>query len=330
MNDRAIGLLDQYDIEVFHTKKGRGSIICETDKGCLILKDYVGNENHINLQDHLLRQLKLHGFDSAEEILATKEGALVTKDYDGSRYVLKTYPEGRECNIYDRTECLEAVRLLAKLHRKLEEIDPEGIPGCVPTRNMEFEKRNRELKKVKRFLRQKSQKNGFEIRLLHTYDLFWEQALKVAKDWEDYRKELPDERTESGFLVCGFCHGDYQYHNIIKKEDGWFLVNFEKCAADDPMRDLYLYLRKLLEKGNWSVNLGKEIVAAYETERPLSPGSRIDLYYRLAYPEKFWKIVNFYYNSSKAWIPERNLEKLTKLLQQEQDKQQFLINCGLR
>ena len=101
-------------------------------------------------------------------------------------------------------------------------------------------------------------------------------------------------------------------------------IEFEKCVRDNPIRDLYLLLRKLLEKSNWSISLGTELIKAYEEIRPISAYSRIDLYYRLAYPEKFWKIVNFYFNSRKAWIPERNLEKLNKLLEQEPLKQHFL------
>ena len=66
------------------------------------------------------------------------------------------------------------------------------------------------------------------------------------------------------------------------------------------------------------------MLEAYEEVRPLDVLSRIDLYYRLAYPEKFWKIVNFYYNSGKAWIPGRNQEKLEKLVSQEKEKQHFL------
>ena len=38
------------------------------------------------------------------------------------------------------------------------------------------------------------------------------------------------------------------------------------------------------------------------------------------------KLVNFYYNSGKAWIPGRNLEKLEKLLAQEEEKVKFLEN----
>ena len=56
----------------------------------------------------------------------------------------------------------------------------------------------------------------------------------------------------------------------------------------------------------------------------ISPRTVLISYYRLAYPEKFWKIVNFYYNSRKAWIPGKNQEKLEKLVAQEKEKQKFL------
>ncbi|HBA49756.1 MAG TPA: hypothetical protein DCZ91_18565, partial [Lachnospiraceae bacterium] len=131
-------------------------------------------------------------------------------------------------------------------------------------------------------------------------------------------------RCTAAVETVAFCHGDYQYHNILQGSSGWFLVNFEKYMRDNPVRDVYLLLRKLLEKENWSVSLGAELLEAYEKERPISACSRIDLYYRLAYPEKFWKIANFYYNSGKAWIPGKNQEKLERVIAQEQEKQHFL------
>ena len=39
MNDKAIELLEQYEIEVLRTRKGRGAIVCDTDKGCLIFRE---------------------------------------------------------------------------------------------------------------------------------------------------------------------------------------------------------------------------------------------------------------------------------------------------
>ena len=62
----------------------------------------------------------------------------------------------------------------------------------------------------------------------------------------------------------------------------------------------------------------------YGKEKRLSASDTLQLYYRFAYPEKFWKIANFYYNSGKAWIPGRNMEKLERLLAQRKIKKAFL------
>lgn len=323
MNDRAVGLLEQYDIEVLRTRKGRGAILCDTPAGCLIFREYGGSEERLEIQNQLLEHIRQVGLIEAETLVPTREGALFVKDGDGVSYILKTYFESRECNIYDKGECLEAVRLLARLHQSME-LD-EDIAWAQPRVSVdrEYEKRNRELKRVRKYLQQKSQRTVFEFDLLGCFDLFLEQAMTVAEEWKSY--EMCD--TLTGNLSANtrsYCHGDYQYHNILRKGDGWFVINFEKCIPDRPIRDLYLLMRKLLEKSGWSVPLGRELLGAYEEKKALSALDRIDLYYRLYYPEKFWKIANFYYNNGKAWIPERNREKLEKLKEQETAKQSFL------
>ena len=344
MNDRAVGLLEQYDIEVLRTRKGRGAILCDTPAGCLIFREYGGNEERLEIQNQLLQHIRRVGLVEAETLVPTREGALFVKDGDGVSYILKTYFESRECNIYDKGECLEAVRLLARLHSSME-LDEDAVwaqPQVSVDR--EYEKRNRELKRVRKYLQQKSQRTAFEFDLLGCFDLFLEQALTVAEEWKNYElcdggpkgyfgaDEDSDAAGRACFYLSGtmpakehsYCHGDYQYHNILRKGDGWFVINFEKCIPDRPIRDLYLLMRKLLEKSGWSVALGRELLGAYEEKKTLSALDRIDLYYRLYYPEKFWKIVNFYYNNGKAWIPERNREKLEKLKEQEPAKQDFL------
>lgn len=322
MNDRAVSLLEQYEIEVNHTRKGRGAILCDTDRGCLIFKEYAGNEKKAAVQDRLLKHINQTGRVQVEEILPTKEGSLLVKDNDGISYILKTYGEGRECNIYEKGEYLEAVRLLARLHQCMElPREQEGpFSESFPVEK-EYEKHNRELKRVRKYLQQRRQKTWFELQLLNHFDYFLEQALSVTEEWQAYSGITEKSRTKE---TISFCHGDYQYHNILKENGSWCIVNFEKCVPDSPVRDLYLFMRKLLEKSNWSFSLGKELLETYGSECAITAFERIDLYYRLAYPEKFWKIVNFYYNSGKAWIPGRNLEKLEKLLVQEKEKQAFL------
>lgn len=331
MNDRSVSLLEQYAIEVKGTRKGRGAILCETDRGTLIFKEYGGNPERLKMQDRLLQKVAEKGLVEAESLISNKEGEFFVRDNDGINYILKTYREGRECNIREMEECLMAVRLLAKLHLSTQdglempprqENAPEPLSPVEETPAFsiakEYEKRNRELKRIWKFLKNRGQKTWFELALQECFQSFYEQALEAQSGWEVYRPLAEKEPQQA------YCHGDYQYHNVLQDQRGWYLINFERCIQDDPVRDLHLLLRKLLEKSNWSLSLGEAVLNGYEKVRPLSALSRIDLYYRLAYPEKFWKIANFYYNSGKAWIPGRNLEKLEKLLAQEREKKEFL------
>ncbi len=434
MNDRAVSLLDQYEIEVAGTRKGRGAILCDTDRGTLIFKEYAGSPQHLRVQDRLLRTIAKKGLVEAEQLIPTKEGEFFVKDHDGISYILKTYREGRECNIREPEECLAAIRQLAKLHLSTQEglisgpgeerrktsdgthgnqdtdllvtkagesfqgvegalekskkpskegwencpgavndteakqedlasggntkkeqedpiggenaekkeedpaggenaekkvADPAGTENAVrkeereaelsPANVMaEYEKRNRELRRIRKFLLGRGQKTWFEISLLGCFDQFYDQAREAQEGWKAYQNAARREDR------LAYCHGDYQYHNILLDQKNWYLINFERCIKDDPVRDLHLLLRKLLEKSGWSAQLGEKLLREYERIRPLSAISKIDLYYRLSYPEKFWKIANFYYNSGKAWIPGKNLEKLEKLLSQETEKKAFL------
>ena len=320
MNDRAVSVLSEYDFEVIRTWKGRGAILFETPEGICILKEYSGLLKRLEEQNALLAHIRDNSPVSVEEILPNKEGELITKDVYGDAYVVKTYFSGRECSIRDEEECTRAVRTLAKMHKAMIMPVQEGEVFAAGL-DKEYEKHNRELKKVRRFLRDKSQKNDFEIYLLKFYDEFMEKAFEVTERWNNCRnldccEQIGNKKT--------WCHGDFQYHNFLIDGNDTFVINFEKCVCDSQMRDLYLFLRKLLEKNNWSLSTGNMILDAYQKEKTLSAEDMEQLYYRLAYPEKFWKIVNFYYNTGKSWIPGRNMEKFDKLLKQETEKELFL------
>lgn len=321
MNDKAIALLEQYDIEVIRVRKGRGAILCDTDKGVLIFKEYVGTEGHLTLQNHVQQHVADRHTVHTDAIIPTKEGALFVKDKDGTRYILKTYFEGRECNIFEKEECILAMELLATLHNSMQDVPALEEMQSLPEENVlqEYEKRNKEMVRIRNFLRKKGQKQVFERELFQVMDAFLEQARSVTENWKGYVQDL--HLTE---VPGTYYHGNYQYHNIICYEKEWYVINFERCQQGSQVKDIFLLLRKLLEKNDWQPDFGKELLEAYCKIRPLGACEALDLYYRLAYPEKFWKIVNFYYNASKAWIPQRNLEKLLKVLEQEKNRQIFL------
>lgn len=324
MNDRAVSVLEEYDFEVLRTWKGRGAILFETKEGIRILKEYTGMTERLVWQNKLLTHIREQGDPAVEEILPNKEGELSTKDQDQITYIVKTYPQGRECSIREPEECGLAMKRLAGLHRKMHMyVDPGqemSVKASLPLAK-EYEKHNRELKRVRKFLRDKSQKSDFEFYLLKNYDQFLDKAVSVSKEWEQYCEKKADPSCASKSI---WCHGDFQHHNIILENNDMHVINFEKCGLDSQVRDVYLFFRKFLEKTNWSPAMGEKLLKAYEKENPLDKEDRTQLYYRLLYPEKFWKIVNFYYNAGRSWLPGKNIEKFEKLLRQEDEKERFL------
>ncbi len=99
MGDRSAIVLENYEIEVLRTWKGRGAVLCETNQGILILKEYAGHKEKAVFQDALLCMIREKGFCQAESIIRNKEQELLTVDVDGTAYILKTYEDGRECNV---------------------------------------------------------------------------------------------------------------------------------------------------------------------------------------------------------------------------------------
>ena len=101
------------------------------------------------------------------------------------------------------------------------------------------------------------------------------------------------------------------------------VINFEKFSVDVQMNDLYLFMRKVLEKQNYDARLGRKMLKTYSEVRPLREEEREYLGIRLLYPEKFWKLANYYYNTNKAWIPGKHMEKLEKFLAQREKRVSF-------
>ena len=88
--------------------------------------------------------------------------------------------------------------------------------------------------------------------------------------------------------------------------------------------DLYYLMRKAMEKQGFDCRIGQKMLEEYDRRLPLTEGDRRYLYIRFLYPEKYWKQINYYFNSNKAWIPARSTEKIHTLQELEPERQKFL------
>lgn len=316
MNDRAVSMLENYELNVLRTYKGRSAIICETDQGLKVLREYRGTEERIAKIDWLLRTVREKSGYLLDAYVKNKEGGYLCRDREQNTYLLKDYYEGKECIPTDMTDIGMAFSHMARLHKVMrvpldgKEILPQGSSGFLH----EVHKRNAELKRGKKFIRGRANRSNFENFLLVNYDFFLKKALLIEEQLEREDFSGYDREVISG---GAFCHGDFQYHNIVFTSTEPAVMNFEKFQWDSGIRDFALFFRKVMEKNAWDPDCAEICAGHYLKERTLSAEEKKLLVYRLSYPEKFWKIVNFYINSRKSVVMERNTEKLKKAMEQE-------------
>lgn len=316
-------ILEQYPFEVTDVQKGRGAYICYTDSGRKIMKEYKGSDVRAETLYQLLEQVKEKHF-LADQIVTAKENAVLATDVDGVKYYVRNMIDGKECETKNLDDIMNAVSGLAQLHNILQECQV-SVPECMKVSADELlmvcEKHNRELKKVRNYIHNKKKKNEFEMIFMNNYQRFLTQAIQSTQALKEQMEKLSKEEWKQ---MIGICHGDFNQHNVLFTRQGLAVTNFEQLAYDIRIRDLANFMRKIMEKYNWKIGLATDMIGVYEKKRKISSQEMQQLFIRLSYPEKFWKIANHYYNSNKAWVSGRNIEKLNKVIEQEEQREQFL------
>ena len=226
--------------------------------------------------------------------------------------------------MYKENELLECVHTLGRLHKVMIMEKEDGEYGKKErTLLEEYERHNRELRKVQSYIKRKSVKGSFEREFMKGYEKMYGWArLAVDKLECSMCSELQSEVQRKGTVI----HGEYNYHNLLMDADGTAITGFERAHYGIQLEDLYYFMRKILEKHQYDERLGYRMLRAYDDEITLGKEKREYLAVRFAYPEKFWKISNMYYHSNKAWIPDKSTEKLKKAIYQTEEKRRFLAN----
>ncbi len=324
-NEKLTAVYEQYELPITKSIRTRGAILCESEEGIKLLKEFRGSLGRLELEDKVLNYLSEEGI-STDTYVKNKNGQILTLDTDGTGYVLKNWFDGRECDVKNGQEVLAAVRSLAKLHKGFIHISSKvaesGTQEGEADLREELFHHQKELKRARTFVRNRRKKSEFEYAILKHFEHFYRQGeyalnLLEESDYEQRKKET----KEKGIL----CHGNYNQHNIMVGMRRMSIVNFEHMNHNFQIMDFYLFLRKIMEKCNWERRLGFSMMEEYERERKLEEGERVILFAMLSYPEKFWKIVNHYYNGNKAWISQKDVDKLANVIHQEEEKQQFLL-----
>ena len=320
MNEKYTEVLEQYELELVSARRGRGAWICETNQGLKLVREYKGTVKRLEFEEYVLAFVQEKGYPLVDRYVRNKEGYLVSPAEDGTRYIVKDWFSDRECNLKDSGEVLRAVGQIAGLHKILREIpfEEEWNMGSILAEpaGQEMERHNREMRRAKNFIRGKQKKTEFELSVIGSFSHFYSQAQEACKGMGQIGNEGENEQFLS--------HGDVNQHHVLITPQGIAMIEFNKLHFGLQIEDLYHFMRKAMEKHDWNITLGLSILDVYDRVLPMTEKDRKRLYYLLLYTEKYWKQINFYYNTNKAWIPAKNVEKLKNLEEQEENKGKFL------
>lgn len=325
MNEKALQILEQYNIKLLRSFGGRGAVMLETEQGLKLLKEFAGSKTKLPYEQMLLAKLEEEGVCQVDRAIANLEGELLsTGEYD-TIWIIKNWPTGKECDTHSEEDLLKSMRVLARIHESARGVwqgEAEEKARFIGTdRRIELEKHNRELKRVQNFIRSKHKKGSFELLFLKYAGEIMEEGQYALKQLENSNYEKLWQKAKEEEHIC---HGEYIHHNILINRQETAVVNFQRCEINLQVNDLCLFLRKIMEKQSWNETLAGRMLEAYEKERPLSKEERLYLAISLYYPEKVWKLAHHYYNANKAWIPEKSTEKLEVFLEQESQRKKMI------
>lgn len=350
MNEKSLEVLKQYDLNVYRASRGRGGMILGTDSGMKLFLECARPDKYYEREDILTRAVADNGFKQVDTYIRNTDGGLVTTDEDGRRYILKNWFDGRECNVRDVGDICGAISTLGRLHTALDcaaaylatvetpvaelgdseelsaaEAGPAPFGTVIP--NMEtplrdtYTRHMKELKMAANYLKNKKKRSEFELLAFRNINTFYEEAAGAVSM---LNSEQFDERFQDAKKTGELCHGSYNYHNVLFNSGAIAVTNFDKCKNECQISDLYQFMRKILEKYDWDIQVAYKMIDEYDKVKPITDTDLELLSALFAFPEKFWKVINYYFNTSKAWIPPKSIEKLQKVVAQNEKRQEFL------
>jgi spore coat protein YsxE len=284
-------LLYEYDLFSYRIDEhGKDKWRVGTDRGIFLLEKTYEHTAQLYFVAYWLHYLFHRGVRSVIPFCVTKYGEPYIATSEGI-YLL--YPWIEEANTVQSMPNWEAkvLKEVGRIHR-ISEQAKEKWRGYAPI----------SLKQIK----QRWENGITQIAVVETKQKEWRNELerniiedagyvKQFAEWALQELNKATEKIEEKGLVRVLCHGRIHRRNIIVDTDHHFyFTRFERANFDTPVRDLAIFFRRYAPYYQWSIQKGREWLAAYEAERLLTEEERQLLSCYVLFPEKLVQIARNY------------------------------------
>lgn len=288
----------QFDLGIKNVIPFRDAFILNTTQGKKLLKKVEISPERVLFIHGAKEHLFNNGFQYIDRYTCTTDG----KPYfiaEQACFTLTDYPDGVECNFENESEMSAAVKALAELHKASKgyvapaESFPRDELGKLP---VTFKKRLGEIKKIQKTAGRG--KSKFDYMVLEFAEYFYSQGKEALDNvlkpkYGMLVNEVRKQRT--------ICHHDYTHYNILFTCGNITVTNFNYCCYELKIHDIANLIRRKMRKCCWNMDETIKIINNYCKYEELSTTDLDIMYSILQFPQKFWRIVNKYYNSKRSW-----------------------------
>lgn len=314
-------VIEHYNLDFANIIPYKDAYIVNTSSGKKLLRKSILLPERILFVHGVKEHLYKNGLANIDRYICTFDN----KPYlaaDSGCYTLTDLIDGIECDFDNRDDVINASRLLASMHKASRGYSPPA--ACVPRDDLGklplyFNKRLDEIKKLK-----KTAKKGlgkFDYLFLNYADYFYSLGENAIQNLSASNYDKVVEKSKEEGIIC---HHDFTHHNIISNNTKLSVINFEYCCFELKIYDLANFIRRKMRKCNWDIKEARIIMEEYRKIEDISSDELVILKIILQFPQKFWRVVNKYYNSRRSWSEKSFISKLQEVIDEIEFHKQFL------
>jgi len=317
-------LINMMGLEVVDIVPYRNVFRIITQKGMYSLKRVIYSKEEMDFIMSAIEHLKKNGFKNMMEYVRKEDGSIFY-EYDGEKYYLTEWVDGRELDYLNPIDLESATHLLTQFHKASQGFEPTVIPD---SRNLlgkwpeNFRERIYEMNEMKFRALLKRGRTEFDKIYLEFVDMCLEDARRALKLLTDspYEELVYKAKEEKGFI-----HHDYAHHNLLQSFDGkLYILDFDYCAVDIRIHDLGSLIIRNMKKTGWDIDKALYIIELYDKEIPISNDELKVLVPFFLFPQDFWQISRQYYIERKDWGDRDYLDKMNTKSQYTISRREFI------
>lgn len=310
-----------YGLEVRNLFPYKDMSMAVTSGGRKVLKRIPFSAERIRFVHGAKEHLAQKNFTRVDKYLCTLSGEPYFI-FNNSCYTLVDFIDGRESSFDNDNDVRRAATLLAQMHMASRGYQaPEGCKNQEELGKMPgyFEKRLDDIRKMRKQARKG--KTRFDELFVQYSDYFIETGARTVAQLasSDYAALVGRTREEKLF-----CHHDYTHHNIIMEGEKASVINFDYCCYELRIYDIANFIRRKMRKCDWDISKTELILQCYNSVEPLSSEELSVMGIILQFPQKFWRVVNRYYNSRRSWSERSFVLRLQEVIDEIGPFEEFI------